>query len=140
MGSYLENEAEGNKNMLTASNLAGKAINITTTTAPHAMCYKLTSLYGLPHGHAAAICLPKVWRYMGSFGDIAKALGKRSCDEAVLFFEELLQELAISPPEGVTADHLDILTDSVNAQRLSNNPVRLDKDTIKYLYKEILEV
>jgi len=138
--SYLKNEDNGNKNMLIAANLAGKAINITTTTAPHAMCYKLTSSYGLAHGHAAALCLPKVWRYMGGFDDIAKAFGKQNYQEAVLFFEELLLRSEILPPENVDVSHLDILTNSVNIQRLKNNPKRLNKDAIRGLYKEILEV
>jgi len=140
MESYLSNENNGNKNMLTASNLAGKAINITTTTAPHAMSYKLTSLYGLPHGHAAALCLPKVWRYMDNFDDIARAFGVDTGAEAVSFFEHLLIDLEIKPPENVTADDIDLLTSSVNTKRLHNNPVRLGADTIKELYKEILEV
>jgi len=140
MESYLKNESDGNKNMLTASNFAGKAINITTTTAPHAMCYKLTSLYGLPHGHAVAICLPKVWRNMGGFDDIANALGKDNCGEAVLYFEELLKNLEIFPPKNVSNDDLETLTNSVNIERLSNNPVQFGKSTIKDLYKEILEV
>ena len=140
MDSYLNNEGEGNKNMLTASNLAGKAINITTTTAPHAMSYKLTSLYGLPHGHAAALCLPKVWRYMKDFEGIASALGQNSSEEGILFLEELLQKLEIFPPPKINDGDLEILTDSVNTGRLFNNPVRLDRDTIKNLYEEILEV
>jgi len=140
MESYLKNEANGNKHMLIASNLAGKAINITTTTAPHAMSYKLTSMYGLPHGHAVAVCLPKVWRYMGDHEDIAKALGKRSYSEAVLFLEELLQRLEILPPRHVSYDDLDTLANSVNIQRLRNNPTRLSALEIKALYKEILEV
>ena len=140
MDGYLNNEAEGNKNMLTASNLAGKAINITTTTAPHAMCYKLTSLYGLPHGHAAALCLPKVWRFMKKYDDIANALCKHSYEEAVSFLEEMLRNLEILPPQNTSEDDLDILTSSVNIQRLNNNPVRLNKDTIRALYKEILEI
>jgi len=61
---YLANEEAGNAAMLRAANIAGKAINITQTTAGHAMCYKLTSLYGIAHGHAAALCLSKLWRYM----------------------------------------------------------------------------
>ena len=138
--SYLANEHEGNKNMLIASNLAGKAINITTTTAPHAMSYKLTSLYGLPHGHAVAICLPKVWRHMNGFEHIANTLGKQTGDEAILFLEELLQKLNIAPPKNIKDEDLDILTNSVNSQRLNNHPVRLDRATIKDLYKEILEV
>ena len=140
MDSYLKNEDDGNKNMLSASNYAGKAINITTTTAPHAMSYKLTSLYSLPHGHAVAICLPKVWRYMNRFDDIAQVFGKQNCEEAVVFFEQLLKDLKILPPESASIDDIDILVNSVNAKRLKNNPVRLDMDIIKNLYKEILEV
>ena len=48
--------------MMRASNLAGQAICVTRTTAAHAMSYKITSLYGLPHGYAVALCLPKIWR------------------------------------------------------------------------------
>ena len=138
--SYLKNEDEGNKNMIIASNLAGKAINITTTTAPHAMSYKLTSLYGLPHGHAVALCLPKVWRHMKGFDDIARALGCQDYEEAVAFFEELLQDLGMLPPENISVSDLGLLTSSVNLQRLQNNPVQFDKSTINALYKEIFEV
>jgi len=137
---YLKNEDEGNMNMLIASNLSGKSINITTTTAPHAMSYKMTSLYGLPHGHAVALCLPNVWRYMKNYDDIAKALGKQNYEEAVLFFEQLLQTLQILPPENANIDDLDILTNSVNTQRLDNNPVRLERNTIRALFKEILKI
>ena len=140
MERYLANEAECNRNMMAASNLAGKAINITTTTAPHAMSYKLTTLYGLPHGHAVALCLPKVWRYMGNFVDIAQALGKRDSNEAVMWFELLLKSMEIMPPENASADDLETLVNSVNAQRLGNNPLRLEKDAIKAIYKETLEV
>ena len=61
---YLCNDKDGNEGMLEAAHLAGKAINIAQTTAGHAMCYKLTSLYGLAHGHAAALCVAKLWPYM----------------------------------------------------------------------------
>lgn len=140
MDGYLKNEDESNKNMLMASNFAGKAINITTTTAPHAMSYMLTTLYGLPHGHAVAICFPKVWRYMKNYEYIAKAFGKPTYEEGVLYFEQLLKELEIYPPENVNTKDLDILTNSVNTQRLKNNPIPLDRYTVKLLYKEILEV
>ena len=51
------------RQILLAANEAGKAINITATTAPHAMSYKRTSLYRLPHGHAAALRMAQVWPY-----------------------------------------------------------------------------
>ena len=140
MDGYLENDDNCNKNMLTASNLAGKAINITTTTAPHAMSYKLTSLYGLPHGHAVALCLPKVWRHMGNHDSIARTFGVKNHESAIGIFENLLQRLEILPPQKINNDDLDILTDSVNSQRLNNNPTRLNDRTIRKLYTEILKV
>jgi alcohol dehydrogenase class IV len=47
---YLRGGKDAARAMLTASNLAGQAINITQTTAAHAMSYKLTSLYHIPTG------------------------------------------------------------------------------------------
>ena len=41
--------------MLDAANLAGQAISISKTTAPHALSYPFTSYYGISHGHAVAI-------------------------------------------------------------------------------------
>ena len=41
--------------MAIASNLAGKAINISKTIAPHALSYPCTTLYGIPHGHAVSL-------------------------------------------------------------------------------------
>ena len=64
MKDYLANKDDGNAEMLEASNYAGKAINITQTTAAHAMSYKLTSLYGIPHGRAVFMCLPFIWKLM----------------------------------------------------------------------------
>ena len=61
---YLANTPEGNASMQEAAYTAGRAINITQTTAGHAMCYKLTSLYGLAHGHAAALCVAELWPWL----------------------------------------------------------------------------
>ena len=137
---YLENDDTCNKNMLISSNLAGKAINITTTTAPHAMSYKLTSLYNIPHGHAVALCLPKVWRCIGNHDEIAKMFKVKNHEDAVILFENMLQKLEILPPENINADDLDILTEAVNIRRLKNNPVPLKKDTLRTLYKDILNI
>ena len=49
--------------MAQASNLAGKAINISRTTAAHAMSYSITSKYGIPHGHAVALNIGKLMEY-----------------------------------------------------------------------------
>jgi len=136
MESYLANEDESNRNMLLASNFAGKAINITTTTAPHAMSYKLSALYNLPHGHAVALCLPKVWRYMGGFDEIANALGCENHEKAVAFLERLLVKLETATP-CISSNDLDVLANSVNTQRLDNHPCELSVEVIKDLYSKL---
>lgn len=128
--SYLRNEKEGNAGMLKAANLAGQAINMTTTTAGHAMCYKITSLYGFAHGHAAALCLPEVWKVNKT------EIPGITLDE----FVELFKRLDLpSPVSEKREEDLDVLVDSVNPQRLGNNPIALDKDTIRKMYERIIK-
>lgn len=152
--SYLANTPAGNKDMLIAANIAGKAINITATTAGHAMCYKLTSLYGLAHGHAAALCVKALFPFMvkntalctdsrgqAYFEDMLRSLADTmSCsspEEAAAFFGSLTDSLSLDAPKA-SADDITLLAGSVNEDRLKNHPVRLDHDTIAALYKEML--
>lgn len=151
---YLANTKEGNAGMLMAANMAGKAINITQTTAGHAMCYKLTSLYGISHGHAAALCVSKLFPYMlnnldkcidsrgeqylrESFEKIGEAYGCETPEEAAVKFDKLLDKLAIEVPKAKEEDY-EILKNSVNPVRLKNNPIALDAESIVRLYHEIL--
>lgn len=151
---YLNNTEVGNSAMLKASNLAGKAINITQTTAGHAMCYKLTSLYGISHGHAAALCVSKLWPYMikntdccsdsrgseylsGVFEQMAVAMGTKSAQGAADKFNAILDSLKLGD---ITFNEQDlmILSHSVNTARLKNNPVVLSDKAIENLYCQIL--
>ena len=126
---YLADTDEGNRGMMEAANLAGRAINISTTTAAHAMCYKITSMYGLQHGHAAAVCLPEVWQYIDDNAGITR-------DEFIEMFKELDMKYPVSnTPE----EDVEILADSVNLQRLSNSPVAFSRDQLIEMYRNILE-
>lgn len=154
---YLFNyDEEAADAIMTAANLSGQAINITQTTAPHAMSYKLTSMYGLPHGHAVAICLPEVWKYMTEhmnecvdergqsylekvFDNIAKAMSCHTVEEAILLYKDLLEEMSIKRPISETREaDISCLTVSVNPVRLKNNPVRLTEASIRNMYNNIL--
>ena len=151
--SFLDGKKEVYPLMLKASNLAGKAINITQTTAGHAMCYKLTRLYGISHGHAASLvnsCLlpfmidniSKVSDERGeeylvnTFIEIGNVLGCKSLDELKTYISSLLDELDLYD---VKFDKSDIpyLSESVNVTRLKNNPVSLTKDDISEIYTSI---
>ena len=154
-----ENDDEAAKQIMLAANYGGRAINITATTAAHAMSYKITSLYKLPHGHAVAVCLPEIWSYMlgnmdkcldkrgyeyldGIFKNIAKAMGSEKPQEAIEVFKRIMKDMELANPTSDlshrTSD-VEILTSSVNPVRLKNNPVELGKEAIIELYKEIIK-
>lgn len=143
--------------VMMAANLAGQAINITQTTAPHAFSYKITSLFKIPHGHAVAICLPEIWQYMienmslckdcrgvgyleNIFAQISDVLCCDSAQDAVMYFRNLLGALDIRfPVSNNRKDDINTLVASVNPIRLKNNPVLLDERAITVLYEKIIQ-
>ncbi len=152
---YLGNEDNALANMLKAANIAGRAINITQTTAGHAMCYKLTTMYGIAHGHAAALCVRKLWPYMIDhiskvsdprgkehlrevFERLSKAYGFGDISEGPKAFGDLLDSLGMEIPRIREYGDIYDLTKSVNTIRLKNNPVILEEEDLEELYKEIL--
>lgn len=152
-----ENDDEAAANIMLGANYGGRAINITATTAAHAMSYKITSLYHFPHGHAVAVCLPEIWEYMlshmekcidargseyieGVFHDIANAMGVDNPYAARELFTCMMQEMELqNPVAGNRAEELEILSSSVNPIRLKNNPVLLDGDTLANIYNAIVQ-
>jgi len=151
-----ENDDVAAAQIMLAANYGGRAINITQTTAAHAFSYKITSLYKLPHGHAVAVCLPEIWRYMighmdkcidsrgqeylGSiFNEIAHSMGCDSPKNAIAAFREMMKEMEMKNPVAGTREiEIDILSHSVNPVRLKNNPIALDYPVILSIYKTII--
>lgn len=152
-----ENDDRAAAQVMLAANYGGRAINIAQTTAAHAMSYKISSLYGLPHGHAVAICLPKIWDYMvahmnrvvdargvlylqRTFSEIALTLGVDHVEAAIRRFSEMLSALGLLCPVSENKERdLDILTHAVNPIRLKNNPVELSQSAIQCLYDSIIQ-
>lgn len=142
------NDTTATLEILRASNLAGQAIHITTTTAPHAMSYKLTTFYGLPHGHSVALCLPRVWEYMltcaddallSVLGEIAACMGVNSSNEAIALLDDMMCEMGLERPVAERrGDELDRLVAGVNLQRLGNHPVPLSSEALHCLYEQIV--
>ena len=138
------------REILLAANYAGRAINITATTAAHAMSYKITSLYGLPHGHAVAVCLKEVWGYMNLYSE--ECIDVRGSDYfySVMkdissmmdysYYVTMLEKMEIKGPtsQNKKAD-IDILVEAVNPERLKNNPVMLSKETLYGMYGRIVQ-
>ncbi len=151
-----ENDDEAAAQIMLAANYGGKAINITQTTAAHAMSYKITSMYKLPHGHAVAVCLPVIWEYMldnmdkcidirgqeylsGIFDKIVQAMGCTNPVQAISKFREMMTEMEMKYPNTSDKERdLNILTHSVNPVRLKNNPILLETEVISRLYNSLL--
>lgn len=149
---YIENDHSSNKEIMRAANLAGRAINITQTTAPHAMSYKITTLTGVAHGHAVSLCLPYVYEYMLS--NINQAMDPRGATYVLQTFKELatlfninennltaklkaiIGEFNLQIPE-IDREVVDILATSVNAERLKNSPVYINERNVKTIYLRI---
>ena len=154
MDGYLANTEEGNAGMLKAAHTAGQAINITQTTAGHAMCYKITSLFHSAHGHAAILCDRVLFPWMAentdkctdprgeeylkaTLDEIGRAMGCKDATEGAEKLRIIFDSLELEVPTA-TAEQFEILKNSVNPVRLKNHPIALDVDTIDSLYHIIL--
>ena len=154
MNGYLNNTEEGRAGMLMAANTAGKAINITQTTAGHAMCYKISNLFGVAHGHAAILCVRKLFPWMidnvdkcidkrgeaylkNTLDEIGLALGSINAETGAEKLNKLFDDLGLSIPHA-TDEQYNELKHSVNPVRLKNHPIALDFENIDKLYHEIL--
>jgi alcohol dehydrogenase class IV len=134
--------------MLEAAHLAGRAINITKTTAPHAFSYALTARYGVPHGVAVALTLGVFLEYNSRLdaGDcldprgpdavrarldtIVRLLGAASVEEACRRWSGLLAELQVHArlkDVGIRTADLPALIAAINPERLANNPRRIHR-------------
>lgn len=144
MWDNLENAVSGSKEALKkiteGSNWAGKAINISKTTAAHALSYSLTSEFNIPHGHAVSLFLPYFITYNfylknknsdshSNNKDILEKLMKLFSIEDVFKLEEnvknFISNLGVEInflKMGITKDDLMTTLNSANPERLRNNP------------------
>lgn len=154
MDGYLANTEEGRAGMLRAANTAGKAINITQTTAGHAMCYKITSLFGSAHGHAAILCDRVLFSWMventdkcidprgeeylkETLDEIGQAMGSENAKDGAEKLKIIFEKLELEIPKA-TETQFEELKTSVNPVRLKNHPIELTVETIDALYHDIL--
>jgi alcohol dehydrogenase class IV len=140
--------------MAEAAHLAGKAINITKTTAPHAISYPITSYFGIAHGHAVALTLPSILEYNGAVAredvldprgasyargtimeiveqlgakDIASARGQLEHLMDRIGLERRLSALGIKSEEDIDL----IIRNGFNPERVRNNPRLLTKTALR---------
>lgn len=147
-------------NMAIAANYAGKAINITKTTACHAISYPITSYFNVPHGHAAALTLPSILLFNSevsdndvidprgvnyvrkSMSELIRILGCSSFIEAKEKITELItklnlpvkfKELGIKSPEDIEL----IIKNGFNPERVKNNPRLLTESKLRKILSQL---
>jgi len=140
--------------MSIASNLAGKAISISKTTAPHATSYPFTSLFNISHGHAVGLFFEKFFKF--NYEHLNKSETSFDLNERF----NLIFKLFVVPDinsfnskislikkqakleDDLTKLNIDIIKSSedvlkgINLLRLGNNPVKIDgKDILNIISK-----
>lgn len=137
--------SEDSDAMIFGSYFAGKAIDISRTTAAHALSYFMTTQYKIPHGHAVALSLGDVFEknYIGSDGLLRERLNEilaiLNWDPANIreswrrFMEKLHLEWRFSK---LGIDDRQAVARAVNPSRLANNPVELPVSVIETFWQE----
>lgn len=131
--------------MLHGAHLAGQAINISNTTAPHAFSYDLASTYEIPHGHAVSLTLPFFIKFNAevdheSLNDdrglkylrttMSQLLGLFNCSTAdglSKYIQDLSGSIGLgwAPIKFNSENYI-----RVNQQRLANNPRKIEREEI----------
>jgi len=132
---YMEGKPGYSARMLFAANLSGKAINISKTTAAHAMSYGLTYNFDIAHGHAVACCLPIVWRELMRHDKAPDILS----NDRLYEFSSLLEKLEMPRVFNCTKEIEKELAKSVNVERMSNHPMIISDGDLIDMYQEILK-
>jgi alcohol dehydrogenase len=136
--------------MAVGSHRAGRAIDISRTTAAHALSYAITKRYGVSHGHAVALTLghfveahavapPEALRpgrspdaHAQAMGEVLKHLGASDGADGRVRFTALMERIGLQirlRDVGVdSAAARGGLAAAVNVERLGNNPVVFDQD------------
>ena len=140
--------------MSIASNLAGKAISISKTTAPHAASYPFTSLFNISHGHAVGLFFESFFKF--NYDNLERSetsfdLRKRFDLIFNLFsvknIDDFNSKITLLKKQAELEDNLGILNinikqssdkiiKGINLLRLGNNPVKINgNDIIKIISK-----
>jgi len=146
--------------MCQAALMSGQAIDITRTTACHAVSYSLMQLFGVPHGLACALTLRGFLRYNAAVveDDVRDArgvsfvrhairetldlFGADTVDEACDLIEALMVRQGLPTrlgALGITESSVEqVLKDGFDPSRAANNPRTVTPEAVRRILYEIL--
>ena len=122
------------------SNYAGKAINISKTTACHALSYYFTSKFKIPHGKSVALIMPYVFDY--HYKNMPNSRSMNTLIELLDFetndffseFKKYFNKIGLVDDFSTLGIDLKLnlndLIENVNLERLKNNPIKININTL----------
>jgi alcohol dehydrogenase class IV len=141
------------------AHFSGKAINISKTTLSHAISYPLTAHFGIPHGIAVFLTLPKIadLNYHADVTTLQQSLSPEQLRDRFLTLFSLFEVTDIAGLTGKLKDIMEklqvksrwrdyglkkedlakIAENSYTKDRSDNNPRKISKETILHLLGEI---
>ena len=142
---YLAGDPHAADEMLEAAYRSGRAIQVSRTTAAHAMSYQLTKKLGYAHGHACMLTLPYLWEHLAMkeealpiIMELADRMRLGNEVMAPRLLKGMLIDLGMEPKGRPDDATLDALADSVNVERLSNHPEALSREELRRVYARAL--
>ena len=155
----IEKDADAKDSMSLAANLSGKAINISKTTAAHAISYPISTYFNVPHGHAVGLLLGCFFEINSDFElygindsrgssyvkdtmlQLVKLFGATDPLGCKLAWYKMMNDIGletnISKLGICSSDDIDLILDNVNLERLNNNPVVVSEETLKNILKSL---
>lgn len=136
--------SEARNRMAEGAYWAGRAINITKTTAPHAFSYPFTAHYGIPHGHAISIVFPDITELNLTQGSIPEEkklvlrnlLGIEREVDIKTSLRTYIDDLGLDIP--TEQYNMEKILDGISLERLANNPIDISKSKAKSLIDQII--
>ena len=155
-----KNCEKARSNLSLGAFLAGKAINISKTTGPHALSYALTSAFQIPHGHCVAMTLGHFFclnedskssafnsgkitfrQHKKNMREIRTLLNWEDVTDIQTAWIELMQNCGLSSKllrPDIFSSTAKELSKTVDSDRLSNHPVKVSSKTVEYIYSQVL--
>lgn len=149
--------------MSLGSHLAGRAIQLTKTTAVHAVSYPMTSYFKIPHGHACGVILPTMFEFVSmvtaedcldprgreyvaeTLNEIALLLGVANASCVPNRLQKLFHDVGLERNHdslGIKSKRdLDIIIrNGFNPERVKNNPRNLTKESLRGILIKSLDM
>lgn len=145
------------RSMMLGAYYAGKAIDISKTTACHAFSYSLTSNFAVPHGHAVALSLGKVLllncsvsqesqinsentlvQHLDKMSQLLQLLGGGTAQQCSDLWYKMMSDTGLEnslAALGLASQaNIQLITSEVNLQRMTNHPIKLTDESITNIW------